>query len=148
MEKIKLLVKVFFFKELDPAELVKISSIVRIESLRMGQKVFAAGSESDAIYIIKSGSVMVKKGSLVLATPGAGDPIGEMSFVDRGERSATVAAIEDTELLKIPFADLDELFDNEPQLAAKIYKALAGVLSQRLREMSETINTKFQPTKF
>jgi CRP/FNR family transcriptional regulator, cyclic AMP receptor protein len=148
MENIELLVKVFFFKDLGPAELVKIASIVRNESFPMGRKVFEAGTASDAFFIIKSGSLMVKKGALVLAAPGVGDPIGEMSFVDRGERSATVAAIEETELLKIPFAALDTLFDDEPQIAAKIYKAIATVLSQRLREMSETINTKFQPSKF
>lgn len=145
MENIKLLVKVFFFQELEPEELVTLASIVENEAYKPGQKLFEAGSPSDSFYIIKNGSVMVKKGPLVLAAPGVGDPIGEMSFIDRGERSATIAAIEETELLKIPFAALDALFKREPSMAAKVYKGIATVLSQRLREMDHAINTKFTP---
>ncbi len=148
MENIKLLVKVFFFQELEPDELVKIASIVECEGYSTGQKVFDAGDPSNAFYIIKYGSVMVKKDALILATPAIGDPIGEMSFIDRGARSATVAAIEETELLKVPFDALELLFENEPQMAAKVYKGIATVLSQRLREMDETIRTKFTPSKF
>jgi CRP-like cAMP-binding protein len=149
MDNISLLLKVFFFKDLNPDELLGIMAITRREQYRMGQQVFAAGEPSDSFYIVKKGSAMVKNGPMVLATLEMGDTIGEMSFVDRGERSATVAAIDDdTELLKIPFEVLDELFDRQPELAVKIYRALATVLSRRLREMDEAIRTRYQPVKF
>jgi CRP-like cAMP-binding protein len=148
MENIELLIKVFFLKELNPEELVRIALMVSNVHYHTGQKLFEAGDESDSFFIIKKGGVMVKQGPLVLATPGVGDPIGEMSFVDREPRSATVAAIEDTELLRISFEDLDSLFVKDPALAAKIYKATAIVMSHRLREIQATINTRFQPVKF
>ena len=148
MENLEMLARVFFFQELTPDQLAKIAAIVQPETLRVGQKVFEAGSESDAFYLIKRGAVMVKKGTMVLATPQAGDCIGEISFIDRGKRSATVAAIEETELLAVSFVALDELFIREPRLAAAIYKNIATVLSRRLREMDETINTRFTPVKF
>jgi len=149
MESIALLLKVFFFKDLGPDELLGIMAVSRREQYRMGQTVFSGGEPSDSFYIVRKGSVMVKNGPVVLATLEAGDTLGEMSFVDRGERSATVAAIDDgTELLKFPFTAMEELFERQPQLAAKIYRAIATVLSRRLREMDETIRTKYQPTKF
>jgi CRP-like cAMP-binding protein len=90
---------------------------------------------------------MVKNGQIVLATLGVGDTIGEMSFVDRGERSATIAAIEETELLKIPFDRLEGLFEEHPRMAVKVYRSIAILLSQRLREMDENIRTKYQPIR-
>jgi CRP-like cAMP-binding protein len=147
MDNIALLLKVFFFKNLEPDELLGIMAVSRRENYTMGQKVFTAGSPSDAFYIVKQGSVMVKNGPMVLATLGIGDTIGEMSFVDHGERSATVAAIEATELLKIPFDTLEKLFDEHPRMAMKVYRSIATVLSQRLRDMDEVIRTKYQPLK-
>ena len=144
---IALLLKVFFFRDLSPDELLAIMAITRRERYTMGQRLFEGGTPSDSLYIIKSGSVMVKNGPLVLATLGIGDTIGEMSFVDRESRSATVAAIEETELLKVSFEKLEALFEEYPQMAVKIYKAIALSLSQRLRDMDEIIRTKYQPIK-
>lgn len=144
---ITLLLKVFFFRDLSADELLEIMAITRRERYLMGQRVFESGDPGDSLYIIRSGSMMVKKGEMVLAVLGMGDTIGEMSFVDRGERSATVAAVEETELLKVSFESLERLFEKHPLMAVKIYKAMATVLSQRLREMDETIRTKYQPIK-
>jgi CRP-like cAMP-binding protein len=147
MDSIALLLKVFFFRDLEADELLDIMAVSRREHYTMGQKVFEAGSPSDAFYIVKSGSMMVKNGPLVLATLAIGDTIGEMSFVDHGARSATVAAIEESELLKLPFASLEGLFEQHPRMAVKVYRSLATVLSQRLRDMDEIIRTKYQPLK-
>jgi CRP-like cAMP-binding protein len=144
---ITLLLNVFFFKNLEPDELLDIMAVSRRERYSIGQRIFEAGAPSDAFYIIRSGSMMVKNGPIVLATLGVGDTIGEMSFVDHGARSATLAAIEETELLKIPFDALEKLFDEHPPMAVKVFRSIASVLSQRLREMDEHIRTKFQPLK-
>jgi len=144
---IALLLKVFFFRDLFADELLAIMAITKREHYSMGQRVFEAGSPSDSLYIIKNGSVMVKNGPVVLATLGIGDTIGEMSFVDRGNRSATVAAIEETELLKVSFDALESLFEKYPLMSGKIYKAMAIALSLRLRDMDETLRTKYQPIK-
>ncbi len=144
---IALLLNVFFFRDLSADELLAIMAMTRRERYSMGQRLFEAGTPSDSFYIIKNCSMMVKNGSLGLATLVIGDTIGEMSFVDRGDRSATVAAIEESELLKISFSGLEALFEKYPQMAVKIYKAMATVLSQRLREMDETLRTKYQPIK-
>ena len=147
MDNIALLLKVFFFRSLEPDELLGIMAISRREHYTMGQRIFEAGAASDSFYIVKKGSVMVKNGPMVLATLGSGDTLGEMSFVDHGARSATVAAIEETELLKIPFDTLEGLFAEHPRMAVKVFRSIAAVLSQRLREMDEHIRTKYQPLK-
>jgi CRP-like cAMP-binding protein len=144
---IALLLKVFFFRDLEPDELLEVMALTRREHYTMGQRIFEVGSPSDSFYIIKNGSVMIKNGPIVLATLGIGDTIGEMSFVDRENRSATVAAIEESELMKVTFTDLESLFDRYPQMAGKIYKSMAVSLSQRLRDLNETLRTKYQPIK-
>jgi CRP-like cAMP-binding protein len=144
---IALLLKVFFFKGLETDELLEIMALTRREHYTMGQRIFEAGSPSDSFYIIKNGSVMIKNGPIVLATLSIGDTIGEMSFVDRENRSATVAAIEESELMKVPFTALESLFDKYPHMSGKIYKSMAVSLSQRLRDLNETLRTKYQPIK-
>lgn len=147
MDNIALLLKVEFFKGLEADELLSIMAVSRRDSCAIGQRLFEAGSLSDALYVIRKGSVMVKNGQIVLAVLGVGDTIGEMSFVDEGYRSASIVAIEDTELVKLPFESLFGLFDKNPRLAAKVYRAIATVLSQRLRDMDEHIKTKFRPVE-
>ena len=147
MDNIALLLNVFFFQGLDPDELLAIMALTRRQRYGMGQRICATGDPGDYLFIVKSGSVMVKNGAVVLATLGVGDTFGEMSFVDRTTRSATVAAIEETELLQIPFTALEQLLASQPVMAAKIYRTLASVLSQRLRTMSEMVGTRYQPVK-
>jgi CRP-like cAMP-binding protein len=51
-------------------------------------------------------------------------------------RSATVCAVEHTELFRIERADLDNLLDQDPRLGLHIYKSFARVLCGRLRRTS------------
>ena len=74
---------------------------------------------------------------------GPGEIIGEISFIDEEKSTATVIAVEDTLVLKLPKHSLrDKLtkFQILPQIS---YKSLAHVLANRLRKtMDELTFTK------
>jgi CRP-like cAMP-binding protein len=91
---------------------------------------------------------MVKKGAIVLSILNKGECIGEITYLNRERRTATITAIENTEIFKINYNDLDVLMTEDFKIASKIYKAIAITLSKRLVEMSSNIEKRFQPSKF
>lgn len=132
-----LLQNIYLFKELNPEELEKVSSISRIESFNPGDEVFAQGDQAHSVYVVQFGSVKIQhngKNDLVdVATLGTGSHFGEMAFVDGEARSATVSAIERAEIIRIDFDDLRQVIESHPSIAVKIYKSLARYLCGRLR---------------
>ncbi len=75
---------------------------------------------------------------------GDGETIGEMSFLDRFPRSATAAAVGDTQLLAFDFASFDDLLSRDQDLALKWFWLFGRALAQRLREANERIKELVQ----
>ena len=144
MEDLLLLKNIMFFQGLNSRELGEISKIATNVSFKKGQKIFDEGSACDAIYVIKSGSVVVKSKNIVVAQLENGEPVGEMSFIDKGERSASVTAVEDTLLIRVSADSFHNLLEKEFEMAAKIYKVIAVTLCHRLRETGDFINLRLK----
>lgn len=102
-----------------------------------GAILFMEGDMGDAMYIIRSGRVVVVKGDLqaptILGYRGVGEIIGEMALLDNRPRSASVVAIEALHLLRISYKDFQELRDNNQSFEM----GLAQALSTRLREADQ-----------
>jgi extracellular factor (EF) 3-hydroxypalmitic acid methyl ester biosynthesis protein len=95
------------------------------------------GERPEALYIVLDGLVRVEVevlGQVVLAHPGPGELIGEISFLDGGPASATVTAAENSLLLVLSRKMLERKLADDPPFAARFYRACALILSQRLRD--------------
>ena len=68
-----------------------------------------------------------------MAQLGAGEIIGEMSFVDASPPSATVVAARPSLVLCVPRDVLAERLGQQTDFAARFYRAIATLLSGRLR---------------
>lgn len=139
MEDMALLKKISFFKDLGRRKLRQINMLVERSAFRAGEEIVKEGTPCDAIYIIKEGSVKVVKGRRHIVDIGKGEPVGEISFIDKGLRSASVIALEDTVLIKIPAGSFEKLLAREKDLASNIYKSVAETLCHRLRETNEVL---------
>lgn len=139
MEDIALLKRIDFFGGLTAFELTKISKISERVKFNANDEVMKEGGVCDSIYIIKEGALKVVKGGKLLITLDAGSPVGEVSFIDKGPRSATVIAEEDSVLIKIPVDSLNELMSTDKELSCKIYRSIAVTLCQRLRDADDTL---------
>ncbi|MBF0206115.1 MAG: Crp/Fnr family transcriptional regulator [Oligoflexia bacterium] len=64
-----------------------------------------------------------------------GELVGEMAFLDREARSATVVAMSDCELIEIPGAKFDEIFSSLPTW----YQALIKTMLARLRRANNKL---------
>jgi CRP/FNR family transcriptional regulator, cyclic AMP receptor protein len=113
----------------DFALLVKGDPHIVLES---GQVLFAEGDPPTCMYIVKSGTLQIRSGSVVYEDVGPGGIVGEMCLVEKHQtRSATVYALRDSELVEIDEARFSSLIAQAPSFAITVMQAL----SRRLRVM-------------
>lgn len=97
------------------------------------------GEESSEMYYLQTGTLGVYKrkgdqehhiGSII-----SGELVGEMSFLDKQPRSATVKALTESILVIIPAEKLDSVLESQP----KWFTALLHTLTERLRKANARI---------
>ncbi len=110
-------------------------SVYPLRDFRQNEVVFSEGSRADAAFILKSGKVeiSIKAGDqdkqLATLTPPA--VFGEMSLLLQGhKRTATVKAVEPSEVVEIGRQAFDEYIDKSPPVIGSLLKALAGRLQE------------------
>jgi ABC-type transporter Mla MlaB component len=126
-------------------ELAFVEDAVELVQVSQGEVVFREGDHADAIYFVLSGLVSVrlllagKDRDRRLATLGPGVAVGEMAFLDEGERSADVVAERDSLLARLSIVDLHEIGEVAPRVTATFSANLARNLSGRLRRANEQV---------
>jgi CRP/FNR family cyclic AMP-dependent transcriptional regulator len=95
--------------------------------------IFRRGDPGDRMYLVKEGEVELTYGPGRSARVGLGASFGEMSLLERAERSADGVAVVDTELYPINRQLFLVLVGDTPYFALEIMKSL----SNRLRTMTE-----------
>ncbi len=108
------------FEMLPSKDRTRLAPRFKLVTLSKGQDVFQEGAHGGALFVVKEGSLMVKvtiQGKLIeLATLGRHQFFGEVSFLTGVPRTATVLALEETELLKIEKDELSELLRHHPYM--------------------------------
>jgi zinc transporter ZupT len=127
-ERIKLLAKCDLMRHLPAEQIEQILPCIQDRPLKAGEILFRAGDAGDALYIVAHGKVEVltdvapeanAPGSTI-AMLGEGHAFGEMSLLSGGPRTATIRAIEDSNLLRIGKQDFERLIAADPELAAAV----------------------------
>jgi signal transduction histidine kinase len=98
-----------------------------------GEIICYEGERGEAMYLIRSGKVVVVKGSLespmILAYRGPGELIGEMALLENQPRSATNIALDNVRLIRINRESFQEWVSGNPAIGMTIM----ATLSARLR---------------
>jgi CRP/FNR family transcriptional regulator len=139
-DTIALLHRVPVFSALADEELAKVAEVTVPRRFDAGEVVFREGDESDTCYVVRSGHVRAVREhqdgrSITLARFGPGDIFGELAMFDNEKRSATVEALERTEVIAILGGDMRRLLKEHPDIAVKLLSALG----RRLRETNERL---------
>lgn len=143
MENYEFLRKIPLFEELPDEDLESLCQIVVEQHLPAGEVLFEEGSSGDMAYIIRSGEVDIFKVSqnreIFLAKRGPGEVFGEIALLFDTERTATVRARTDTELVSIGREDLRKLLKISPSAAASLFDIMLSRLqnTQTLLKQSE-----------
>jgi CRP-like cAMP-binding protein len=118
---------------------------LRRRRFRRDETIFHKGDPGDALYVVASGHVKVllpapdSGEAAILATLGPGQFFGELAMLDGEPHSASVIALEPTEVLMLGRADFERLFDGQPSIRRSLVLALAGQL-RRLTEHVEALH--------
>lgn len=116
------------FKTLDEEAFLDLLSAAEIVPVQKGRTVLKEHQKGDDVFVVLSGTLEVFRDSIRLGTLGPGDVLGELGFFCKGERSATVKAIERGTLIRIPSAPLIEIQQRHPCLR----QALDIIYGQRI----------------
>ena len=100
-----------------------------------GDVLIEQGQPADALSIVLEGGLAVEVDGRRVANRGTGEFLGEMSFVDGSPPSATVRATERSLVLAIPQVAVADHLRADTAFAARFYRAIAMVLSARVREL-------------
>jgi CRP/FNR family transcriptional regulator len=139
-DTIALLHRVPVFSALAEEEIARVAEVTVPRRFDSGEVVFREGDESDTCYVVRSGHVRALREhqdgrSITLARFGPGDIFGELAMFDSESRSATIEAIERTEVIAILGGDMRRLLKEHPDIAVKLLAALG----RRLRETNERL---------
>lgn len=122
---------------LDEHEMLEILKFCVTKTCKDQDVIFKEGSGGKELYIIVSGSVIVKKKGKVIDIVRSGECFGEMAAWGDELRSATTVSEGDVLLLEMSSFKLDSL---SCDLQIKLLKNILTVISSRLTKRIEEIS--------
>jgi len=124
------------FSDEEVEEIIKAGSMMTFQP---NQPIIEEDTEENAFYLLAMGSAEVRKKGKPLHTMSKGDAFGEMGFLTKSKRTASVVATTSALALKINSTLIDQLA-TESQL--KFYKVFTDLLIYRLSMTSAKLSAK------
>ncbi len=129
------------FSKLHEREMLRIMQVAEVLEFEAGQDVVREGDRGDELFIVVDGQLQILRGEQVLSEVGPGEHFGEMALIRSLPRSATVRAIEKSELISIRRSDFFGILRKEYELAGKLLWQFLGVLADRLDQTSRDLSS-------
>ena len=128
LEKVLILRDSSLFIGLSGEELYPVAEIAQSALFSTGNLVVREGDPGDALFVVASGTFQIEKAGTKLREIRAGAVFGEVALLDGAPRAASVVALTDGQLLRIPRAEFEALLDESPELARGVIRTLIGHL--------------------
>ncbi len=125
-----------FFSDFADAEIWEILRATLWQDYQPGEEIITEGEIDDAFYVIVSGSVLVRKGSKSIAILRRGDCFGEMGYITKTKRTATILVTSLVSIMKIN-ATLVEQLSKDTQL--RFHRVFLRTLVDRLSRASDQL---------
>jgi CRP-like cAMP-binding protein len=127
-----------FFKGLSTPDLMAILGIATNKTVEKGENLFSQDDLSDGLYVLLDGKLQIYIFSgfiggapKVLAELAPGQYVGEMGLIDGQARSASVKAIERSEVLFIPATGFSVVLETRPEIARQVINALCDLINNQ-----------------
>jgi len=123
--------------DVPPEDVRALLAISRRRSFAKGEVVFHRDDPGDSLHLIVKGSfavrIMTPLGDTVtLAVRGRGDNFGEMALADPdSRRSATVAALQQSETMAVYYGEFESLRSRHPQIDRVLTAFLVGEIRRQ-----------------
>ena len=117
-----------FLAELTAEERAELEQLGSVRRYKRGDVLFHQGDDAGAVLVILTGHVkaaMLSDGrEVILAFPGPGELLGELSAVDGQPRSGTVRAVDEVEALVIPGSAFRAVLEHRPRIAFVLLRSV------------------------
>ena len=127
------------FQEFSDDALERFLTTAETRTYQADDIVFVEMSEGDEIYLILDGQATVQFAlanadeQFEIVTLGPGQILGEVSFFEQGQRSATVIAETDLEVMVWDCASWRQICEEDPEVGYRLVLGLGRILCERLR---------------
>jgi CRP-like cAMP-binding protein len=140
--------KLGVFQHMKDEQLFRLSKFAHVETLKTGGYVFREEDRSMDFYIVRDGEIDVSKatpfGPQILGKLGPDTIFGEMNFIDRTHRSSDAIATKPSACYTFSFSALDQLMDEDKELAVGLHWAFWRSLTEKVRDANEQLKLFFQ----
>ncbi|MBF8269225.1 MAG: hypothetical protein HW386_934 [Gammaproteobacteria bacterium] len=136
-EKFNSVKKLEFFQGFPDAEVWEILRASTWQDYHRRDDIIIEGELDDCFYILVSGKVNVKKKRKIIRTLGSGDCFGEMGYLAKTKRTASIVAEDDASLLKINSTVISQVSLN---CQVRFLKVFLRTLIHRLSATTEVIS--------
>jgi sulfate permease, SulP family len=135
------------FKGLDSEQQELLQSMMPKRFVSAGDAVFETGQSSDSMYLVLHGVAEViarnEQGALQrLASVGRGHVFGEVGFLDRAQRTATLVARNDLTLAEMTRSVFERLRRDKPDIVLQLLTNLTLDMATRLRHTTQAATAR------
>lgn len=118
------------FQDMELEEIDKVSAHTPYRTFTTGEVIYRMDDMADALYFVKSGLVKISKffpngKEAILGVVGQYDVFGELLLTPQERRPTQAEAIQDTILIVLPRAELQNLIEKRPAIALKFIRLMA-----------------------
>jgi CRP-like cAMP-binding protein len=129
------------------ADLIWLFRVGEEKIIESGSTLVREGHRTNEIFVVIRGRLSVRQGNFEsehLATLGAGELIGEISFLEGSPASASIVAEQESVVLAVDHRMLNERIIEDVAFAARLYRAFALVAERRLRNRVDSLVFLFE----
>jgi CRP/FNR family transcriptional regulator, cyclic AMP receptor protein len=131
------------FRYFTDEERARVERLAKLSAVSAGDYLIRAGDTDSRLFAIEDGSLHIvairESREVPVAQVGAGDVLGEVSFIDDSPRTVSVKASEASVIRTWDKKTLSEALAFDPQLLAKFAVAMSELLVERLRDMAKRV---------
>jgi CRP-like cAMP-binding protein len=131
---VPLLASLPVFAEVSKRHLRKIARLAELKSHAGGSAVVRAGGRGDAFYVIVDGRCEAVTPEMRTYGLAKGDSFGELSLLDGAPRAATVSAVGELTVLRIPRPAFLRLMGDEPAMTVAVVRGLVALIRRLQQE--------------
>ncbi|GAA0878011.1 hypothetical protein GCM10009119_09790 [Algoriphagus jejuensis] len=137
-----------FFERLRQKELARFLPAMHRRKYMRDEVVFFSKDPAQAIYLIKSGKVNltidVKDTFETIMEVNRGEAFGENSLLENAKRTYTALIVSDeAELIVIPHFAIQEIFESNPKIKAKMMTSLAEFFNANNQRLFRSYRESF-----
>ncbi|MEO8033123.1 MAG: cyclic nucleotide-binding domain-containing protein [Acidobacteriota bacterium] len=140
--------KLHVFQHMKDEQIFRLSKFAHVGATMPGDYVFREDDRSMDFYVVREGRIEIRKdtpfGPQILGSLVADTIFGEMNFIDRAQRSSDAVAVEPSACYTFSFSALDQMMDEDKDIAVGLHWAFWRSLSEKVRDANEQLKLFFQ----